>query len=161
MPDDFWDAVDKVSVSMYPGKQLEGAARQAAVRAADDHGVSLELTWFPSVGECYSELGTSDRNLVGRIYRTCQMANVWRCHTVMHGHLYRCPQSAFLRSIVGRPVEGSRPGADRAHLVDALPIEDSPDFVERLLIFLERAEPLDVCANCLGSVGQLFGHSQI
>jgi len=143
-----------VSVSIYPGTRLEGAALAAVVQTADEHGVRLRLKHFHSFRESYSELGTPDRGLVERIYRTCQMANVWRCHTVLNGYLYRCPQSAFLPSVVQWPEpDGEAPA-------DGLPIADSPAFAQRLLAFLESPEPLRVCTRCLGSVGRLFEHRQ-
>lgn len=149
MPADFWNLADEISVSMYPGRQLDEDAIATAARTAEKHGVRLRLKYFHYFRESYTELGTGDSRLVERIYRTCQMANVWRCNTVLNGHLYRCPQSAFIPSIIHRPGSG-----------DGLPITDSPAFTRRLLDFLESPEPLDACANCLGSVGRLFRHTQ-
>jgi hypothetical protein len=120
-----------------------------AARTAENHGVRLRLKYFHYFRESYTELGTGDSRLVERIYKTCQMANVWRCNTIFNGHLYRCPQSAFIPSIIHRPGLG-----------DGLPITDSPAFTRRLLEFLESPEPLDACTNCLGSVGRLFRHTQ-
>jgi hypothetical protein len=121
---------------------------------ADRHGVRLRLKYFHYFRESYSESGTRDVTLVERIYRTCQMANVWRCNTVLNGYLYRCPQSAFLLSIIHQP-------GSQADPPDGLKITDSQDFAQQLLAFLESPEPLRACGNCLGSVGRLFGHTQM
>lgn len=150
MPASFWDLADEVSISIYPGREPGDDAIAAAARTADEHGVRLRLKYFHYFRESYSELGTRDPELTGRIYRTCQMANVWRCNTVLNGHLYRCPQSAFLPSVIPRP------GTD-----DGLPLTDAPSFGQQLLAFLESSDPLGTCANCLGSVGRLFRHSQV
>jgi organic radical activating enzyme len=149
MPADFWNLADEISVSMYPGRQLDEDAIATAARTAEKHGVRLRLKYFHYFRESYTELGTSDSRLVERIYQTCQMANVWRCNTVLNGHLYRCPQSVFIPSVIHRLGPG-----------DGLPITDSPAFTGRLLEFLESEEPPDACANCLGSVGRLFSHTQ-
>jgi len=80
MPAGFWSLIDEVSVSMYPGRQLDGDAAAAVARTAEKHGVRLRMKYFHYFRESYSELGTRDARLVERIYRTCQMANVWRCN---------------------------------------------------------------------------------
>lgn len=154
IPAAFWSLIDEVSVSMYPGRQLDRDAAAAAARTAEKHGVRLRMKYFHYFRESYSELGTGDTRLVERIYRTCQMANVWRCSTVLNGYLYRCPQSAFLPSILDPPRQDGGPPPD------GLAIIDSPGFAGRLLAFLESAEPLLACANCLGSVGRVFAHHQ-
>ncbi len=149
MPADFWHLADEVSMSMYPGRQPDDDAVALAAHMAEKHGVRLRLKYFHYFRESYSELGTRDSQLVERIYRTCQMANVWRCNTVLNGYLYRCPQSVFIPQIIHRPDPG-----------DGLPIADSPGFTRRLVEFLESPEPLAACTSCLGSVGRLFRHSQ-
>ena len=103
MPAGFWSLINEVSVSMYPVRQLDGDAAAAVARTAEKHGVRLRMKYFHYFRESYSELGTRDARLVERIYRTCQMANVWRCNTVLNGCIYRCPQSAFLPSILHPP----------------------------------------------------------
>ena len=42
--------------------------------------------------------------------------------------------------------------------VDALRIEEGPDFQARLLDFLNSPIPLRACSNCLGTVGRTFPH---
>jgi organic radical activating enzyme len=146
-----WDAVDEVSVSVYPGRELDPAAADVIQRTAGEHGVRLKFKTFDYFRQSYAETGTSDDGLVDRIYRTCQMAHSWRCLTVWSGHLYRCPQSLFLPSVLD--------SLDLAH--EGIPIADDPGFGERLLDFLEDPRPLSACRNCLGSVGTLFYHTQI
>jgi organic radical activating enzyme len=154
VPASFWRLIDEVSVSVYPGRQPDDEVIAAAACMADRHGVRLRKKYFNYFRESYSELGAHDAALVERIYRTCQMANVWRCNTVLNGFLYRCPQSAFLPSIIHRP-------GSQANLADGLRITDSQDFADQLLAFLESPEPLRSCGNCLGSAGSLLKHTQM
>ncbi|MDQ3761021.1 MAG: hypothetical protein M3460_04785 [Actinomycetota bacterium] len=150
-PQGFWDAVDEVSVSVYPGRELCQDAADATRRAAKEHGVTLKFKHFDYFRESYSEIGTSDDGLVERIYRTCQMANTWRCHTIWRGRLYRCPQSLFLPLAVEA----------MAGVGEGIEISADPQFLNRLLEFLEDARPLASCRRCLGSVGRLFANRQI
>jgi hypothetical protein len=150
-PRGFWDAVDEVSVSGYPGRELCPDIADAVRRTAQEHGVALKFKRFNYFRESYSEIGTSDGGLVERIYRTCQMANTWRCHTVWRGRLYRCPQSLFLPLAV-EALAGAGEGIE---------ISDDPEFLDHLLAFLEDARPLVSCRHCLGSVGRLFANQQV
>jgi len=147
----FWEAVDEVSVSTYPGRELRSEAKAAVEAAAESHGVRLIFKPFTYFRESYSEIGTDDVDLVRRIFRTCQMAHVWRCITVWNGRLYRCPQSLFLpASLHGL-----------AGATEGLEVLDSPQFLSELLTFLESDEPLAACRFCLGSVGELFQNQQL
>ncbi|MGH3564684.1 MAG: radical SAM protein [Pseudonocardia sp.] len=150
-PRGFWDAIDEVSVSVYPGRALRPDAADAVRRAAEKHGVTLKFKHFNYFRESYTEIGTSNGDLVERIYRTCQMANIWRCHTVWRGKLYRCPQSLFLPLAV-EAMAGTSEGIE---------ISDEPQFLDRLLAFLEDTRPLASCHRCMGSVGKLFANRQI
>ncbi|MEU3353645.1 radical SAM protein [Streptomyces sp. NPDC037389] len=151
MREDFWAAVDEVEISVYPGREIP-EEKMARIRDhAADHGVTLTLLHYSHFRYSYSESGTRDDRLVRRIFSTCQIAHVWRCHTVFEGHFFKCPQSVFLP----RVLQG---GADPWE--DALEITDAPGFPDRLLAYLRSPEPLAACRNCLGSAGRLMPHEQ-
>jgi hypothetical protein len=148
MPSGFWAAVDRVEVSLYPGKELTAEQIEACSRSAETHGVELNLSRIAEFRESYAELGTLDGRLVRRIYESCVLAHVWRCHTVADGYFYKCPPSYFIPKLIA--------SVD----LDALRIEDDAGFGDRLLRFLEDPTPLASCRNCLGSSGRRFAHSQ-
>lgn len=150
-PAQIWDALDEISVSVYPGCELDGTTIDSVRRTADAHGVRLKFKTFKLFRESYSETGTGDEDLVERVYRTCQMAHSWRCLTVWRDHLYRCPQSLFLPSAL-----------ESLDLADeGIPISTDPEFASRLLEFLEDPHPLAACRHCLGSVGALLPNTQV
>ncbi|MFD8613359.1 radical SAM protein [Streptomyces sp. NPDC059631] len=151
MRDDFWAAVDEVEISVYPGRELP-REKMAGVRAyADKHGVRLTLAYYSHFRYSYAERGTEDDRLVRHIYDTCQIAHVWRCHTLYEGHFFKCPQSVFLPQVL----EGAGDP-----MADGLRLSDAPDFPERLLAYLRSPEPLRACRNCLGSAGLRMPHQQ-
>ncbi|MGW1076169.1 radical SAM protein [Streptomyces sp. NPDC002537] len=151
MGDDFWAAVDEVEISVYPGQELPEEQRARVEARAAGHGVTLTLARYSHFRYSYSEHGTDDAQLVRRIHATCQIAHVWRCHTVYEGHFFTCPQSVFIPQVI----------ADREDIwADALPLADDPGFARRLLDHLRRPEPLRACRNCMGSVGRLMPHQQ-
>lgn len=146
-----WHVIDEVSISAYPGHEPSAEMIHDLERTAARHDVQLKVKRFTYFRESYSEVGTNDAELVERIFRSCQMANVWRCTTVWQGGVYRCPQSLFLPTSV----------AGLAGVQEGIAISDDPSFLSRLLAFLEAPDPLPSCRNCLGSVGRLFVNQQV
>lgn len=150
--DAFWQKIDEITISMYPGKEISSDNLAKIEDKAKLHNVVLECFYFDNFRQSYSELGTTDTDLVSRIYSTCKIAHTWRSHTVDDGYFYKCPQSLFLPKVIKNDI--LKP------LTDGIKITDSPEFAEDLLAYLNSPEPLLSCHNCLGSVGKLFGHEQ-
>ncbi|MGK7227975.1 radical SAM protein [Streptomyces hygroscopicus] len=114
MRDNFWAAVDEVEISVYPDRELP-EEKMAGVRAyADKHGVRLTLAYYSHFRYSYAERGTEDDGLVRHIYDTCQIAHVWRCHTLYEGHFFKCPQSVFLPQVLEGPGTRWRTGCGSA-----------------------------------------------
>jgi hypothetical protein len=149
----FWQAVDSVEVSMYPGHTLPTSDIRGFQALAREHDVELVVNHYGHFRVAYAERGTSSGPLVQRIFDTCKVANLWLAHTVHRGWLFRCPQSVFL------PEQLSDERWD-AH-EDAIEIDGTPGFRDRLFAFLTRTSPLRACGHCLGSVGKLQVHAQV
>jgi organic radical activating enzyme len=152
MPAEFWARIDEVTVSMYPGHALDDETILRMRETAEAHGVILDVSLVNNFRYAFSQTKNGSPELVDRIFRTCQIAHVWRCHTVENGRFYRCPPSVFIPEAEGDPA--ALTGRD------GLLISDDPAFGDELWSFLTRSEPLDACANCLGTVGALHPHNQ-
>jgi organic radical activating enzyme len=150
----FWQAVDRIELSLYPDRS-PNASQMAKIRdRAREYAVDLCPTRVDKFRQSYSEIRNDDPGLVARIYSSCKIVHAFRCHTVAHGVLYRCPQSYFIPKILGGGFEG---GAR----VDGITIRDEADFGDQLLEYLNSETPPLSCANCLGSAGRQFDHVQI
>lgn len=154
MPLEFWAAVDRVSVSLYPGSEQTPEDFDQWRRAATAADADLRIHPTPEFQESYSEIGTDDARLVRRIYRSCDLAHTWRCHTIADGYFWKCPQAYFLSKTVGATDEHRR-------YDDGVRIDDDPALRARLLTYLESPDPLAVCRNCLGSAGKNFAHTRV
>lgn len=152
MPAEFWQQIDQVIVSMYPGHALDGETLARLRRTAEAHGVQFDVGMANTFRYAYSMTRNGSPLLVDRIFRTCKIAHVWRCHTVENGRFYLCPPSAFIPEALGDDDTLTGP--------DSLPITDDPAFGDALWSFLTRPKPPDACANCLGTVGALHPHNQ-
>jgi hypothetical protein len=149
----FWEAVDSVKVSLYPGRTLRHEQLDACLELGRRHGVTVRYRRYEAFQESYSEQGTDDPALVKRIYVTCNHVHRWRCHTVADGWFYKCAQSYMMP-------RGRSLGLETTYR-DGIKIDDSPEFRDRLLSYLTSSEPLSACRNCLGSAGKYIEHEQI
>lgn len=153
MPDEFWKAVDKVKVSVYPGKEMTPKQGRICYQKARQNNTSLHMSIKGSFQESYSEVGTNDRKMIKRIYDTCLIIHRWECHNIKEGYFYKCPQAVYLPKML----DGKFPSPH----IDGIKIDDSPTFGEELRSYLESPHPLASCKYCLGSVGKSFAHSQV
>jgi organic radical activating enzyme len=149
MPSEYWESLDEVRVSLYPGKELAADKEQLCAERAANAGVTLNVDRRGEFRESYSELGTGDDLLVQRIYDSCEIAHSWRCHAVMGGMFYKCPQAYLLPRLLGFDSAG-----------DGVRIEASPGFRDKLVRYLESTVPLTSCRYCLGTAGRRFAHVQ-
>lgn len=156
MSEAFWQAVNAVTVSVYPGKALQPQQMSHCTLMADRHGVQLTFQYFERFREQFAARETGDTALVQRIYDTCLIRHPWRAHTLADGVFYKCPPAYFsprgLRS-------SDDPGVWDA--ANGVRLSDAPGFREELLAYLESPEPLLACRRCLGAVGKMFPHQQV
>jgi len=149
----FWEMVDSVRISLYPGHSLRDDQLDTCIDLAHRNNVLLRYRRYQTFQESYSEKGTDDPSLVKRIYATCNEAHRWRCHTVANGWFFKCPQGYMIpRGMALGPEATYRNG---------IQIDDSPEFRDRLLSYLTSPEPLPSCRNCLGSAGRYIQHEQV
>lgn len=146
---EFWAAVDEIWVSVYPGHEPpeDEVARWRSL--AERFGVQVTIQRYDQFRESHSEYGTEDTHLVRRIFDTCDVVNLWRCHTVINGVFYKCPEGYFLPVLRGEEPR------------DGLVLTDEGDAGERLLDYLNSDVPLYACRFCLGTVGLAFPHQQV
>lgn len=150
--DAVWDLVDEIHISVYPNtrKAIEAALPSLTDRAAGAN-TTLLVKYFDHFRVSY-RIPDDDHILTERIYRTCQIGNVWRCLTVEQGNLYRCPQAAFRHRF--HPLIVSASGGDH------LPIHEVSSAAQ-IRRWLHRGEPLEACRGCAGSAGELLAHRQL
>lgn len=152
MTHEFWQAVDHVEVSVYPGHELSVEQQDACRAQAQANDATIKMRNCIEFRESYSEYGIDDMQLVQAIYDTCLVAHDWRCHTVADGRFYKCPQSYFLPKIIGACAANQ--------VVDSILISDAKEFGIELLSYLYSSKPLQTCGHCLGTSGGQFPHTE-
>jgi cyclic pyranopterin phosphate synthase len=150
MPDEFWKAVDGVTVSVYPGKEMTPRQVRTCHQKARRYGTMLNMAIADEFRESYSEVGTNDATLIRKLYRTCWLL---KCHQIEKGFFFKCAPSVFLPRMLQTKFRSPR--------IDGIKIVDSPSFGEKLRAFLDSPYPLASCKHCLGSAGKKISHSQV
>lgn len=147
----FWQAVDTVDVSMYPGFELTADELKNLTETAAFYDTELLVYRYKYFRTAYALKGTCDDGLVRRIYSTCKMAHVWRCHTLADEVFYKCPPAAYLRRRI--------PELDMP-VLDGVKIVRSREFRNEFDTYIVSKQPLAACRYCLGTVGKKIHHRQ-
>ena len=149
MNPEIWGLIDEVEVSVYPGSGVTKDSLARHVETAARYRVRLTINHFPQFRRTFTRHRIADDGLVDQIFRACKVANVWGCHSLYKGALYRCPQSAYALGLAG--AEG----------FDGFRLEAAEDLAPRLLAFLNGREPLLSCRYCVGTAGRKEDHAML
>jgi organic radical activating enzyme len=147
-----WDVIDRIVVSIYPGREPSARSLAALSNLAHHRSLEVVVSSVDVFRESYSEVRVKNRSLVERIYRTCQMAHGYGCYSLHNGYFFKCP---LAHSIPGRLPQATWNPAE-----DGVKLEDIPTLFARLKRYLDDTTPLNACQHCLGTVGKLFVHQQ-
>ncbi len=158
MGDDFWEALDELTISNSASAPVKPVVLQAARDKARSFGVVLNVK---PVGE-FSEVMRAERQGsdadVRRTYEGCWLRH--RCLVVRGGRFFMCTRAAYATDFHHALLRDAYPeDRDRA-LGDGVPLT-TPDLGEALLAYLNRTEPLASCRFCHGGAGPVAPHAQL
>jgi hypothetical protein len=153
--DPFWDAVDLVLVTEYPGVCVEEQLTRATVRARA-HAAEL---WRYPVNRFRTTIVTDPHPMdwiTAAIYHACEDAHLFQCHMVYEGYLYKCAVPPFLPEYLTRLRKGGY-----VPQRDGLAIHRSRDLFQDLQAFLTSENVPESCRYCLGYLGVECDHRQL
>lgn len=153
MKDEFWENVDFIWLSQYPGASpKDKMIERFRARAAESNTrFDVDPTFFFRA-TITTEAHPADW-MTRMIYRTCESAHRFHCHMIHEGRLFKCACPPFMPEYLARM---GRNGYDSS--VDAFPIHQADDLLKELTAFLFSDRPLEACRNCLGYVGKWQKH---
>lgn len=143
LPDEGWVDLDEIEISLYEISKLSDAKIEELRRKGKRFGTKVNVSRYPNFRMTFSSQKAESTSLVEDIWSACKMANVWGCHALRQGRLYRCPQSIYVPGFTGGQLEE-----------EGFKISDSTTLQEDLLRFLNAPGPLKSCAHCVGSCGK-------
>lgn len=146
MNPEVWQLIDEMEISWYPDAGLKKDFFEPFRARAKEHGVTFSLNAFPEFRRTFGRTPISDPDLVERVFKACKIANVWGCHTLYAGRLYRCPQSIYAHEMTDETV------------TEGIEISDRSSLRDDILQMITSPEPLAACRNCLGTSGKKEPH---
>jgi GTP 3',8-cyclase len=131
MASDFWSAVDKVRVSVYPDVDVTLPDKPEII-----------LNHVPFFKDCIRENGEITPN-IDYIYATCKIKNV--CNTFKNERFYKCTRAAFM------------PLNKKLATQDGIRLDNLTQ--RKLQVYIQNEAPLEACYHCWGSKGATHPHS--
>lgn len=159
MTDEFWAALDELTISNYTSAPVKPdllAAAQARARAFD---VVLNVKPVTEFSEVMRGEREADPAQLQRTYEACWLRH--RCLVVRRGKFYMCTRAAYADEFHRDLLHGAHPDDRAAALAgDGVPLS-TPELGEALLAYLNRSQPLNSCHFCHGGAGPLAAHTQL
>jgi hypothetical protein len=155
-PDALFEAIDSLSLSIYPSAPCSPEVLRAIEDRCRQHDVTLKVDCIDRFRRMQVREPIENDGLVQSIFNSCLIAHTWGCQTFYDGYFYLCSRpiysDAFLEKL----------GITHQHFRtrDGLPLH-APDLRSRLMAYLSSPRPLHSCRYCLGAVGRYEPHRQL
>ena len=156
MPEEFWQAIDILQISRYPGVRLRMSEEEIRARC-EEHGIELEFCPVMDVFQMrLLNDPIDDAKLVRSIFHECHIANAWGCFSLYRGMFFRCSVAPFIAPRLalagkqGPPLEA-----------DGVPVLGNPNLRAELAECMTTRTPLAACNHCLGTSGPDMAHRQM
>jgi len=150
-PDQIWNLLDHMTVSVYPKPGLSEARTQHIHEMAQRFDVQLNIKVQDRFEHIHLDQDRDDPEVTEHVFSRCWLRR--RCHLLRDGRFYTCTVPVHYQSFWGESMSVAEQ--------DGLELHDGPDLVDELKAFLERDHALVSCRRCLGGTGELFAHQQL
>jgi hypothetical protein len=159
MDDDFWRALDQLTISSYASAPVKPELLEQYRDQARRFDVILNVKPVDRFSQVMAGARRDDAAAVQRTYDACWLRD--RCLIVRDGRFFKCTRAAYFAEYQARiAVDGPHPDPAAAVAADGIPV-DAPDLDARLFDYMNAPTPLEACRYCLGSSGPLVPHTQL
>lgn len=158
MSDEFWAALDELTISNYQSAPVRPAILELARERARRHDFVLNIK---EVGEFSQVLDPSfvPEDRARATFERCWLRH--RCLIVRDDRFYMCTRAAYVRDFVQRVEhEAGPPGVAIVRDDDGVPLRGD-GLAQRLEHYLNRDDPLGACHHCRGGDGGVVPHHQL
>ncbi len=159
MSDDFWAALDELTISNYTSAPVKPALLDAARAKARAFDVVLNIKPVAAFSEVMRGEREDDPAQLQRTYEGCWLRH--RCMVVRRGKFYMCTRAAYADEFHRDLLHGAHADDHAAALAGDGVALTTPELGAALLAYLNRSEPLVSCRFCHGGAGPLAEHSQL
>jgi hypothetical protein len=159
MDDDFWRALDHLTVSSYSSAPVKPAHLAWIEEKARAFDVVLNVKPVAHFSQVMYDARRRDAQAVQKTWQNCWLRH--RCLVARDGRFYICTRAAYLTDLHSH-VELGEPYSDpaRRRQEDSVALDD-PQLGDKMLALLNRDEPLHSCRFCLGGDGPRERHTQL
>jgi hypothetical protein len=155
MPDVFWDAIDALELSAYPGVHIR-MSRAEIEGICEKKKIDLNYHFVDGFFLSLLNQPIDDPGVVQEVFDACKNAHVWSCHAVYEGRFYKCSIAPFQEQrLASLGIKAEIQNKDGVQL------HDNPNLREDLEQYLADKTPLRACTWCLGSSGPTVEHRQL
>lgn len=159
MNDDFWHALDELTISSYASAPVKPAHLEIAHAKAREFDFVLNVKPVAEFSEVMRAERVNDDDAVRATYEACWLRH--RCLVVRGGKFTMCTRAAYAEEFHNTLLHSEYPeDRDRALLEDGVPLS-APDLGNALLAYLNRSAPLASCRFCYGGGGPVNAHTQL
>ncbi len=159
MGDDFWGALDQMTISSYRSAPVSEAILAQAREKARAFDVVLNIKPVEEFSEVMAAVRENDDQRVRQTYADCWLRH--RCLVVRGGRFFKCTRAAYAAEFHETLLHGEYP-EDRRRAVagDGVTLA-AQGFGEAILTYLNGEEPLASCRFCHGGAGPVSEHVQL
>jgi cyclic pyranopterin phosphate synthase len=94
-PDELFDAIDSLSLSIYPSAPCAPDALRAIEARCREHNVTLKVDFIDRFRRMQVREPIREDELVHRIFNSCLIAHTWGCQTFYDGYFYLCSRPIY------------------------------------------------------------------
>jgi organic radical activating enzyme len=157
MPEDFWEALDELTISNYTSAPVKPAVLAMVRARSRRHDFVLNVKPVDEFTQVLSPRYQADDAAVAQTFQRCWLRH--RCLVVRDRRFYMCTRAAYADDFLHR-VEHEAPPVPLDRSGDGISI-DAPDLAAVLASYLNREEPLGACRYCFGGDGKSEPHYQL
>lgn len=150
MPDQLWQALDHITLSLYPKPRLSTDHLEKIQHQAERFAVELNIKRQDKFERIRLEQPQSE-DQARKVFSRCWLRR--RCHLLRGGQFYTCTLPIHFDSYY----QGQPPYAE----IDGFRLHSGTGAAEELQQYLQRSHPLHSCLRCLGGTGPEFPHRQL
>lgn len=159
MDDDFWRALDQLTISSYSSAPVKPELLDEYTDKARRFDVIVNVKPVDSFSQVMAGGRRDDDAAVQATYDACWLRD--RCLIVRDGRFFKCTRAAYFAEYQARiAVDNRHPDPRAAVEKDGLPV-DAPELDMQLAGYMNSPAPLEACRYCLGSSGPLVPHTQL
>lgn len=159
MDDDFWRALDHLTISSYSSAPVKPAHLALFEEKARRFDVVLNVKPVDSFSQVMHDVRRDDPAEVQKTWESCWLRH--RCLVARDGRFYICTRAAYLEELHTHvELTGPYPDPARRREEDSVALDDTA-LGDKLLALLNRQTPLNSCRFCLGGDGPRDPHTQL